>query len=83
MQNLFCRRTDNREYKNSDSFLRYWRGCSHSAIQLILFKVNVFSIRASFAAKQRVKLLPPANKVWGKVMLLHMCVILFTGGVSV
>ena len=25
-------------------------------------------------------LLPPANEVWGKVMFLHLCVILFTGG---
>ena len=24
--------------------------------------------------------LPPANEVWGKVMFLHLCVILFTGG---
>ena len=26
------------------------------------------------------KLLPPANEVWGKVMFLHLCVILFMGG---
>ena len=26
-------------------------------------------------------LLPPANEVWGKVIFLHLCVILFTGGV--
>ena len=26
------------------------------------------------------KLLPPANEVLGKVMFLHLCVILFTGG---
>ena len=25
-------------------------------------------------------LLPPATQVWGKVMFLHLCVILFTGG---
>ena len=25
-------------------------------------------------------LLPPANEVWAKVMFLHLCVILFTGG---
>ena len=24
--------------------------------------------------------LPPTNEVWGKVMFLHLCVILFTGG---
>ena len=28
-------------------------------------------------------LLPPANEVWGKVMFLHLCVILFTGGVCI
>ena len=27
--------------------------------------------------------LPPAKEVWGKLMFLHMSVILFTGGVSV
>ena len=27
-------------------------------------------------------LLPPANEVWGKVIFLHLCVILFTGGGS-
>ena len=27
-----------------------------------------------------MRLLPPANKVWGKVIFLHMCVILSTGG---
>ena len=27
-----------------------------------------------------VLLLPPANEVWGKVILLHLSVILFTGG---
>ena len=26
-----------------------------------------------------IVLLPPANKVWGKVMFLHLCVILLTG----
>ena len=26
------------------------------------------------------KLLPPANEVWGKVIFLHLSVILFTGG---
>ena len=30
-----------------------------------------------------VKYLPSANEVWEKVMFLHLCVILFTGGVSV
>ena len=29
-----------------------------------------------------VLLLPPANEVWGKVMFLHLSVILFTGGGS-
>ena len=27
--------------------------------------------------------LPPANEVWGKVMFLHLCVILFIGGVCI
>ena len=27
----------------------------------------------------RVFLLPPANEVWGKVMFLHLSIILFTG----
>ena len=27
------------------------------------------------------ELLPPANKVWGKVMFLHVSVIQFTGGI--
>ena len=27
--------------------------------------------------------LPPANEVWGKVIFLHLSVILFTGGVPV
>ena len=26
--------------------------------------------------------LPPANEVWGKVIFLHLSVILFTGGVA-
>ena len=30
--------------------------------------------------KHNLYLLPTANAVWGKVMFLHLCVILFTGG---
>ena len=30
--------------------------------------------------KSLTSVLPPANEVWGKVMFLHLCVILFTGG---
>ena len=30
-----------------------------------------------------LEFLPPANKVWGKVMFLYLSVILFMGGVSV
>ena len=30
----------------------------------------------------KVFLLPPTNEVWGKVLLLHLCVILFTRGVG-
>ena len=33
-----------------------------------------------FSVKSVSYLLPPANEVWGKVMFLHLCVILFTGG---
>ena len=32
------------------------------------------------AFDQNVFLLPPANEVWGKVIFLHLFVILFTGG---
>ena len=35
-------------------------------------KANFYSIQYTC--------LPPANEVWGKVMFLHLCVILFTGG---
>ena len=31
---------------------------------------------------QFMHFLPPANEVWGKVMFLHLCVILFTGGAA-
>ena len=30
--------------------------------------------------RPRLALLPPANEVWGKVIFLHLFVILFTGG---
>ena len=33
---------------------------------------------------EAIWLLPQVNEVWGKVMFLHLCVILFTGrGISV
>ena len=34
----------------------------------------------SFATNQMAYLLPPTNEVWGKVIFLHLSVILFTGG---
>ena len=39
-------------------------------------KKNVFDV---FSAIFCLILLSPANEVWGKVMFLHLCVILFTG----
>ena len=38
--------------------------------KVVLFSPKIFSIG----------LLPPANEVWGKVIFLHLFVILFTGG---
>ena len=32
------------------------------------------------ASTSHISLLPPANEVWGKVIFLHLSVILFTGG---
>ena len=37
-----------------------------------VFIANVLPISTSYI------LLPPANKVWGKVMFLHLSVVLFT-----
>ena len=34
----------------------------------------------SSGISDKCSLLPPANEVWGKVMFLHLCVILFTWG---
>ena len=36
----------------------------------------------SYGHSVRFELLPPANEVWGKVIFLHLPVILFTGRVS-
>ena len=36
---------------------------------------EVFKVHEDYST-----LLPPANEVWGKVMFLHLSVILFTGG---
>ena len=38
------------------------------------------SARVVFLPKVHIILLQPANEVWGKVILLHLFVILFTGG---
>ena len=43
----------------------------------VYVKKNIFDI---FSAIFYLILLQPANEVWGKVMFLHLCVILFTGG---
>ena len=45
-------------------------------INIICSVVTLFSFRN---LSRIVPILPPANKVWGKVMFLHLCVILFTG----
>ena len=37
-------------------------------------------LKATVIGCWEVSFLPPANEVWGKVMFLHLCVILFTGG---
>ena len=37
---------------------------------------------SSAAGKRFYYFLPPANEVWGKVMFLQLCVILFMGGVA-
>ena len=39
---------------------------------------NVWAVR--YACYWYAFLLPPANEVWGKVIFLHLSVILFTGG---
>ena len=36
--------------------------------------------RKSGKNKTKTSFLPPANEVWGKVIFLHLSVILFTGG---
>ena len=45
--------------------------------------VFTFGLRPRFTAmtfSRDRRGLPPANAVWGKVMFLHLSVILFTGG---
>ena len=41
---------------------------------------HTWSASGQYTSFRNTFLLPPANEVWGKVMLLHLCVILFTGG---
>ena len=36
--------------------------------------------QVSIKQANKLLFLPPAKEVWGKVMFLHLCVILFTGG---
>ena len=45
----------------------------------IIFLRNSVTTSRSIACKEYF--LPPANEVWGKVISLHLSVILFTGGV--
>ena len=38
------------------------------------------TLGAKYEALSPSLILPPANEVWGKVLFLHLYVILFTGG---
>ena len=41
--------------------------------------IIVFLSRRLAPVNSTFRFLPPANEVWGKVIFLHLCVILFTG----
>ena len=41
--------------------------------------ITVFLSRRLAPVNSTFRFLPPANEVWGKVIFLHLCVILFTG----
>ena len=43
-------------------------------------KIEYFTCETLFCCNKHYVFLPPANEVWGKVMFLHLCVILFTCG---
>ena len=56
--------------------------CEYSIFNLSQSKLNsvVVDVGKKYLNLQVITFLPPANEVWGKVMFLHLCVILFTGG---
>ena len=41
---------------------------------------HIWSASGQYTSCRNAFFLPPANEVWGKLMLLHLCVILFTEG---
>ena len=41
---------------------------------------NIDNLIFNYTINWRQIFLPPANEVWGKVIFLHLFVILFTGG---
>ena len=41
---------------------------------------HIWSASGQYTSCRNAFFLQPANEVWGKVILLHLCVILFTGG---
>ena len=64
--------------------VRLIRSFEHRNIRHIVFK-NVDLNQTTQEFMENINrgiscfvLLPPANEVWGKVMFLHLCVILFT-----
>ena len=56
--------------------------CSRGWIPMVLNILILLHYLVLISSTLIVLLLPPANEVWGKVMFLHLSVILFTGGGS-
>ena len=46
--------------------------------EVVLIKISIDD--SNLQSVEQTYFLPPANEVWGKVMFLHMSVILSTGG---
>ena len=72
MEGIFCGNILNCQVSRSasESWLR-WQNQFSTKINLLDFECSSLKTR---------KLLPPANEVWGKVIFLHLFVILFTVG---
>ena len=62
--------------------LSLWRHRDINDHLYFMLKVSKLH-EADLGFKWSADKLPPAKEVWGKVMFLHLSVILFTGGVSV